>query len=334
MGSLPISVIVIAHDRKDYLLEALESVKNQTLDRKKYEIICVKNFMDEVLESQIKNSVDLLINSQEDRYGMKVFEAISASTGEILCFLDDDDAFSRNKLEIIYSQFTENERLEYFHNGRTTELNRLNSATPIKQNAEKTLALDLQTAAPQEIVSFFRKYPDFNSSSISVRLIALEGKLNSLKSMVMHPDTFFLFSALERDGIIVDDPAILTFYRMHQSTTNHFEQSLEDFFQSKSSYYTRTESDWAVLSSILEKDTDEFLCNCESVHNRLLKGIYEIGTKPSAFFALNIDFVKCIGSRKIRNMMILSLIGFTLSIFPKIGRKLFYIYSTRLVSHS
>ena len=150
----------------------------------------------------------------------------------------------------------------------------------------------------------------------------------------MHPDTFFLFSALEADGVIVDDPKVLTFYRVHQSTTNHFEQSQADFFKSKYSYYERTESDWNVISSILEKDTNRALCNCDRIHNKLLKGLYDTSTKPSTFFALNVDFARCLGSRKIRNTIILSLIGFTVSIFPRLGRRLFYLYSTRIVPHS
>ena len=48
-----ISVIISAHNRKEYLLEAIKSVVNQTLDPKNYEIIVVKNFKDKTVDEYI-----------------------------------------------------------------------------------------------------------------------------------------------------------------------------------------------------------------------------------------------------------------------------------------
>ena len=41
-----ISVIITAYNRKDFLFNAIKSVVNQTLDKKYYEIIVIKNFED------------------------------------------------------------------------------------------------------------------------------------------------------------------------------------------------------------------------------------------------------------------------------------------------
>ena len=41
-----ISVVVTAYDRKEFILEAVKSVIDQTLDRSRYEIIVVKNYLD------------------------------------------------------------------------------------------------------------------------------------------------------------------------------------------------------------------------------------------------------------------------------------------------
>ncbi|EQD28177.1 cell wall biosynthesis glycosyltransferase, partial [mine drainage metagenome] len=46
-----ISVIITAYQRKNYLLDALNSAVNQTLDRKYYEIIVVKNFSDSEIDA-------------------------------------------------------------------------------------------------------------------------------------------------------------------------------------------------------------------------------------------------------------------------------------------
>ena len=45
-----ISVIIIAYKRKEFLLGAIKSVLNQTLDKKYYEIIVVKNYKDDAID--------------------------------------------------------------------------------------------------------------------------------------------------------------------------------------------------------------------------------------------------------------------------------------------
>lgn len=45
-----ISVIITAHDRKMYILEALSSVINNNLPKDKLEIIIVKNYKDNVID--------------------------------------------------------------------------------------------------------------------------------------------------------------------------------------------------------------------------------------------------------------------------------------------
>jgi glycosyltransferase involved in cell wall biosynthesis len=39
-----ISVIITAHNRKEFLKEAIQSALNQTLERSNYEILVIKNF--------------------------------------------------------------------------------------------------------------------------------------------------------------------------------------------------------------------------------------------------------------------------------------------------
>ncbi|MCW1293277.1 MAG: glycosyltransferase [Candidatus Parvarchaeota archaeon] len=51
-----ISVIVTAYNRKEFLLNALKSAVNQTLDRKFYEIIVVKNFNDNEIDNYIQQN--------------------------------------------------------------------------------------------------------------------------------------------------------------------------------------------------------------------------------------------------------------------------------------
>ena len=148
-----------------------------------------------------------------------------------------------------------------------------------------------------------------------------------MDSMIMHPDTFFLFCALESDGILTDDPALLTFYRVHQSTTNHFALPKVVYFSEKSKYYGRTESDWRVIRSFLRKEENAKLCDCETLHNSIFGRIY--GSQPDRFglFQDAVGLVKCIRTRRFVNMFFLTMVSFLIFLFPVFGRHLFFVAS-------
>ena len=91
--SIIISVIVIAHNRKTFLLGALNSLLKQSLNRKLFEIIVVKNFKDQVIDEYIENNSIVGIFCNSINIGMKMSAGIIASRGNILSFLEDDDRF-------------------------------------------------------------------------------------------------------------------------------------------------------------------------------------------------------------------------------------------------
>lgn len=49
-----ISVLVIAHNRREYVIEALNSLLSQTLSHKEFEILVLKNFEDEKIDAFIQ----------------------------------------------------------------------------------------------------------------------------------------------------------------------------------------------------------------------------------------------------------------------------------------
>ncbi len=327
-----ISVILISSKRKNFILQALNSLANQTMSRERFEIICVKNFTDQNLDQEIMRYSNAVINSNDLRYGIKVSEAILVSKGEIICFLDDDDMFSHDKLERVSLIFSENPQLNYYHNGRTTDHEEFLNQGSRKSKVGNSRVLNLEKPNFNETLSFFRLYPDFNSSSISIRRKVLDGKIGHLKNLIMHPDTFFLFCALETEGILIEDPKLLTFYRLHQSTTNDFHQNIDDFYSNKFHYYESTNGDWKVITSILKKEVNLKLCRCEMVHNAFLRGIFNKDISSKDMFKLTNDFFKCIYVRKIMNMIILLIIGYLITFFPRTGRRFYYNMSIRFFS--
>ncbi len=104
MGSY-ISVIITSYDRKGYLLNAIKSVINQTLDKKYYEIIVIKNFNNSIIDKFIdKNKIKSILSDYKS-LSKKLYLALNIANGNIISFLDDDDLFANNKLEIVYNKF-------------------------------------------------------------------------------------------------------------------------------------------------------------------------------------------------------------------------------------
>lgn len=68
-----LSVIVTAYNRKEFLLDALQSAVNQTVPRNKYEIICIKNFKDTKIDNYIKNNGVISILEKEKSVGEYIY---------------------------------------------------------------------------------------------------------------------------------------------------------------------------------------------------------------------------------------------------------------------
>jgi glycosyltransferase involved in cell wall biosynthesis len=111
-----ISVVITAYNRKEFLLDAFDSALNQTLDRSKYEIIVSKNFIDEKIDGYIKKNGGRLVFFEKGGIGPRIADALKYVKGEVICFLDDDDLFTREKLEYVYNIFQKNKNIVYMNN--------------------------------------------------------------------------------------------------------------------------------------------------------------------------------------------------------------------------
>ena len=198
-----ISVIVTAYNRKEFLLKAIKSVVNQTLDKKYYEIIVIKNYRDEIIDDYIKNNHVIGIVSREESLTGKLVEALDIANGYVISFLEDDDLFSEDKLETIYNKFKHNHNLCYYHNAHIN----------INDKYQK-----FEIDVGNSIV--------FNLSSISVLKSILN--LDNLKKIDSYSaDHFMYFSALDSNKKILDGKLQLTYYMVHNSASHSLTASNE-----------------------------------------------------------------------------------------------------------
>jgi glycosyltransferase involved in cell wall biosynthesis len=227
-----ISVIISAHDRKKYLLNAIKSVIHQTLDPNKYEIIVVKNFNDEVIDGYIQTNGITSIYTNEATLSGKIIEGLKVCKYDIISFLDDDDIFFENKLKRISEEFSKDNCI-YIHN----DIQAINDGG--------------------DFIYFKDNRTSFNMSSISVKKEIIN--IDILKESPFNLDSLMYAFALEFGGKTKDLTDKLTYYRVHYSVTHIF----ADFEEYKSFYVNSVERSLKAYNSIFKsfssKNATDFL---------------------------------------------------------------------------
>ncbi len=110
-----VSVVVLAYNRDRFVMDAVNSVLNQTLPMNRYEIIVVTNLAS--VEKMVGGLVDRVVRHDDTRGGYA--RGIETTNGEFVAFLDDDDMFARGKLEHVVEVFDKDKSLLY---AKTTTL--------------------------------------------------------------------------------------------------------------------------------------------------------------------------------------------------------------------
>ncbi len=199
-----ISVIIPSYNRKDFLLNAIKSVLNQTLDKKYYEVIVIKNYNDDIIDNFINvNNIKNIV--MDGTIGEFLYAGVSIASGEVISFLDDDDLFTHNKLEVILNKFKSSNTV-YYHNDHIT----------INEKYQK-----FDSNLGKSII--------FNLSSISVKKTIVN--LNHLKKINSNTDHFMYLLALESNQKIIAGKEKLTYYMFHTSTSHVDTNDIELFIK-------------------------------------------------------------------------------------------------------
>lgn len=106
INNIKASVLIFFYDRTKFLKNAIDSVLESIGDRKDIEIIlsgCLKE--EEIGFPLPKINFTFKKFELESDYGIRVSEALKASKGELIFYLEDDDIFLPDKIERIITQF-------------------------------------------------------------------------------------------------------------------------------------------------------------------------------------------------------------------------------------
>ena len=217
-----VSVIVIAHNRREYILQALMSISKQTLPREMYEVIVVKNFRDIETDNYIVSNKYSNFYTEAEDAGHKMAIGISNAKGDIISFLEDDDLFEPTKLETIISYFLVDKDLCFLHNSMFS-INENGSPITYHKLIPKLIEFApsyafLETCRKEGIKPTDIVY----SSCIAIKKGLGTAYLDLLKKVKAAPDTFLVLCMINSNCKGIHIPEKLTKYRLHFSQSIQF----------------------------------------------------------------------------------------------------------------
>jgi len=291
-----ISVIIPVYNRTQYVGEAINSVLNQTLDKDKYEIVVVSN-VDLPEREGVK-----IIKSNERWQGPKFAQAIEEAKGEIISFLDDDDLFLPNKLEVVYKVFRENEKIGLFKN-------------PVKWVNElgkewlDPLPREQITLSSKDLIEAVKYKVWFNSSSLSFRKRDILNYLDYLKEVKLVIDAFIGFLFLFTSQVVVWNQP-LSVYRVLSTSTSRKLSSLDQYIEHRRMLEGIAYEDYLTLYKVLGSEVEKIVNYQKIVTKLWSKDQVKVSLKE-VFNSLSIDDPKA-SKLKILSLYLASFLPYSL----------------------
>lgn len=277
-----VSVIITAYNRNEFIVDAIQSVLSNSFESDKYEVIVITNFP---IPSFDLHSVVLKHFMMEGTVGEFLKKGVLESSGEVICFLDDDDMFLPDKIKAVYNEFEKSESLMYFHNSQIYIDDFKSPIKNFKLHSEFTKDLEFKSKCFDKILNEMRKrdvnsdFMMFNLSSISVRRSALLKGIRLLEKIKGLTDVavFIISISSEESALLRLDTRKLTFYRYHESSSNFPSWNMDKRMREKRlEFYSLSTSHWLLFYSFsplnfIKKYTYARYNYCNSVVSVLIK---------------------------------------------------------------
>ena len=117
-----VSFIVTSYNYSKYILETIQSIKNQTIDD--FEIIvvddCSKDNSVEILEQQI--GIKLIKHKKNEGQLASIITGLKEAQGQYICIIDSDDTITQNYAERLLEHITHNNVSLVVCNGNKNEI--------------------------------------------------------------------------------------------------------------------------------------------------------------------------------------------------------------------
>jgi len=211
-------VVIVAHNRPDYLERAVRSALNQDISRSRYDVIVSKNFSIETQDQWLSDSGVRVLLNDSPLWGAMADKAIRGVAGDVILFLDDDDEFDSHKLGRVLGWFETYPSLGYVHNAMRW-IDDAGCLLPVRELRQPLTPIVLRPPKPQDLSRLRGVNADMNNSCISISRRMYDNCAGNLPKLAANCDEFLFYCALTSGLDFVADSAALTSYRVHASTS-------------------------------------------------------------------------------------------------------------------
>lgn len=250
-----VSVIVIASRHREFVGDALDSVRAQTLAPKDFELVVVRDYDDPELERRVTELGGRTVPIPSGDIGPAIEAGLVTSRGHVLVFLDDDDRYRPGRLAAVTRAFRDDPNLGFFRNGFAVidATGQGMAHHPFRAaQRESGRRFGVITLAAVEREDGMRNLPplglDFNSSCIAVRrdvLARFVGGRDLTGFRVL--DALLFVAALAAPVAIRFDPSVLTEYRIHGRNASRNPQERSDPLAGRADFARRVAASYVRL---------------------------------------------------------------------------------------
>ena len=209
---MKISILISSYNKGDYLEKCIQSCLNQNY--KNYEIILIDNESSDETEfilNKYKEHITIRSTPKISNYSAVnqinlLNKAFAISSGEIICFLDADDYFENNKLELLNKLFSDNYEVSVIFDKPKILINNIFSHFKIKKKLNKYI---WPTTYPTSSISIKRSFVKklFEDNLLEkYPLLEIDFRITSLSKMIyknfLNTDLNLTVYRIVSDGIM------------------------------------------------------------------------------------------------------------------------------------
>lgn len=268
-------MVVTAYNRREFVVDAIKSVLNQKIDRSYYEIILIKNFIDDSIDAFCsKNGIKVII--MEGSIGEFYRKGVEESKGEVISFLDDDDIFVPDKISEVIHVFRNIPTVGLHYNRSIMcDHKQFDSKLSEIQMKNAHVSDEVHTIKKDGLSFLIKNGLEGNNSSMSIRRNIILSQLQKLSNIYVNED-FFIYSLAPIFGFdILISPRILTIRGMGNYNTTNIKYNTGNCFCTRA--VKRTElliNTFSILKAMVEesridKDNGEIFFVIQARFNRI-----------------------------------------------------------------
>jgi glycosyltransferase involved in cell wall biosynthesis len=224
---MKISVVILSYNIEDYIEDAINSVLSQTLPA--FEIILADDGSTDNTVAKAQGLYSPLITlAKRTNQGalLNGLDGLIAASGDVVCFLDGDDVWEHNKLEVVGNEFSNRLDLvilSHKHVRVDIKLEPLNIRDDTHANIERIEQLCEEKICEELRKSLIERRGYWLGSAYSIRRSKLD--LDRFANLVRsHPDVSYGYLDLvlgpfmaitNKQGLVGYTPMTTLYYRIH-----------------------------------------------------------------------------------------------------------------------